>query len=79
MEKKLRCTVCAWRGEWSDAAFAPRVRQSDLPPSLESIQAVYEEQQSAGIVLGQAHPPPCPTCGHHTVVVARRVSFHPAM
>jgi hypothetical protein len=79
MEKSLRCTVCTWRGAWSDAEFAPRVSRLEIPAALEPIQAAYEEQQAANVAFGQPHPPPCPVCGHHTTVVARRQSFHPAM
>ncbi len=79
MEKNLRCTVCPWRGGWNDAEHAARVTPLELPEALMSIQEAYEDRQSAAAMFDQPHPPPCPTCGHHTTVVARRQSFHPAM
>ena len=79
IEKTLRCTVCVWRGAWDDAEYATRVRPSDIPPPMQDIQEAYEEKQSASQTLGMPHEPPCPACGHHTVMVKRSPSFHPAM
>lgn len=79
MEKSIRCTVCFWRGGWTDAQFAPRKSPSEIPPGVETVQAAYAERHVAATVVGQMPPPPCPSCGHHTVVVPRRQSFHPAM
>lgn len=79
-EKTIRCTVCTWRGSWDAAMAAPRVRRSDIPPSVEEIQTAYEEQQAARVnVFGSPQQPPCPQCGHHTVVARRSASIHPAM
>ena len=69
MEKTVRCTVCTWRGPWVIAESAPRIRASDIPPSLEEVQNVLEEQQAELVNVGGHHPPPCPMCGHHTVAV----------
>ncbi len=79
MEKNLRCTVCFWRGGWTDAQFAPRVSPSEITEAMATIQEAYEEQSVAAAAVGQLPPPPCPSCGHHTKVVPRRQSFHPAM
>src|SRR5438309_113887 len=38
IEKNLRCTVCFWRGPWSEAERAPRVRPSDIPPPMQDLQ-----------------------------------------
>ena len=70
MEKTIRCTVCTWRGPWSDAASVAPPRPSQIPQPLESIQNAIEEKQQVARQLGSAHPPPaCPVCGHHTAVV----------
>jgi hypothetical protein len=66
MDKSLRCTVCTWRGTWSEAA-AVRVQPAPLPPALEEIQRAYEQKQVEEEHLGGHHPPACPQCGHHTV------------
>jgi hypothetical protein len=68
MDKTLRCTVCTWRGAWAEAA-AVRVHPTALAPALEEIQRAYEEKQQIEEQLGGHRPPPCPVCGHHTVVV----------
>ena len=65
----MRCTVCTWRGPWVIAESAPRIRASEIPPSLEQAQNVLEEVQSEIVQVGGHHPPPCPVCGHHTVAV----------
>lgn len=69
MEKTVRCTVCTWRGPWVIAETLPRVRASEIPPAIEEMQNALEERQSERMVVGEAHPPPCPMCGHHTVQV----------
>ena len=69
MDKSIRCTVCTWRGPWSVAESAPRVRASEIPPPLEEVQQAYEERQSESMLVGAEHPPPCPMCGHHTTSV----------
>ena len=70
MDKTIRCTVCTWRGSWQDAASMPPPRASQIPGPLESIQnALEEKQQTAAAQFGIAHPPPCPVCGHHTMLV----------
>jgi hypothetical protein len=79
MEKTLRCTVCTWRGAWSDAVLAPKATPSDLPPTLLDIQRAYEDKQVASMRFGMTPEPSCPKCGHHTVTVRRTPSFHPAM
>jgi hypothetical protein len=68
MDKTLRCTVCTWRGAWAEAATV-RVQPTPLSPNLEEIQAAYEEKQQSEEQLGGHRPPPCPVCGHHTVLV----------
>jgi hypothetical protein len=78
MEKKLRCTVCTWRGSWLDALRAPQHLPASLPESDMRIQAAYEERESERIRLGAPHAPPCPSCGHHTALVRQR-SIRPAM
>ena len=70
MDKTIRCTVCTWRGSWTDAASVAPPRPSQLPGALESIQAAYEEKQQQEAALGgHGHPPACPVCGHHTQLV----------
>ena len=69
MEKTVRCTVCTWRGPWEIAENAPRIRASDIPPALEEVQFALEERQSEKMAIGMEHPPACPQCGHHTVLV----------
>ena len=78
MEKKLRCTVCTWRGSWLDALNAPRHAPTELPESDMRIQAAYEDRQSVSVRLGAEHAPSCPDCGHHTALVRQR-SVRPAM
>jgi hypothetical protein len=68
MDKTLRCTICAWRGAWAEAA-AVRVQAAALPPALEEIQRAYEEKQVEEEQLGGHRPPACPNCGNHTVAV----------
>ncbi len=69
-DKTIRCTVCTWRGSWSDAASVPPPRPSQIPPALEGIQAAIEEKRQVAAQLGAHHNPPnCPVCGHHTDVV----------
>ncbi len=68
MDKTLRCTVCPWRGAWTEAA-AVRVQPAPLPPALEEIQRGYEEKQAEEEHLGGHRPPCCPQCGNHTVTV----------
>ena len=79
MDKTLRCTVCTWRGAWSDAAYARPVAPSSLPEPLSHIQKVYEQKQASSVRFGMTREPPCPRCGHHTITVRRTPSFHPAM
>ena len=69
MDKTIRCTICTWRGSWTDAASVRPPRPSQIPPGLEQIQHSLEEKQSFDAQLGTPHPPPCPVCGHHTTVV----------
>lgn len=69
MEKAIRCTVCPWRGTWSDAASVRPPRPSQIPPPMQEVQQAYEERQQAAAQLGTPQPPPCPDCGHHTVLV----------
>jgi hypothetical protein len=69
MDKTIRCTVCTWRGSWTDAASQAPPRPSAIPGPLQEVQAAIEEKQQTAQALGQPHPPPCPVCGHHTVVV----------
>jgi hypothetical protein len=68
----VRCTVCYWRGTVAGAIAAPRVRQSDIPPSAAVIQNMYEEKLQAARQFGHPERPSCPVCGHHTVAVERR-------
>jgi len=78
MDKTIRCSVCTWRGPWSDAASVAPPRPSQIPGPLEVIQQAMEEKQQIARALGDTHaPPPCPVCGHHTVVVHRK-SIKPA-
>ncbi len=79
MDKTLRCTVCAWRGAWGEAAYTGSILPSDLPRPLLDIQAAYEQKQAASVRFGMTREPPCPKCGHHTITVRRTPSFHPAM
>jgi hypothetical protein len=70
MDKTIRCTVCTWRGPWSDAASVSPPRPSQIPQPLEQIQAAIEEKNQIARALGSSHaPPPCPVCGHHTTPV----------
>jgi hypothetical protein len=69
MEKTIRCTVCTWRGPWSDAASVAPPRPSQIPQSLESVQQAIAEKQAAAAQLGSPQPPPCPLCGHLTAIV----------
>lgn len=78
MEKLLRCTVCTWRGSWTDAEHAPRVEPATLHDSEMRIQAAIEERRSENIRLGAVEEPSCPACGHHTALVKRR-SIRPAV
>jgi hypothetical protein len=79
MEKSLRCTVCFWRGTWTEAQFGQRVVPTEIPQLMVEQQAAYEESQVAAAECGEPKPPACPGCGHHTVVTKRRQSIHPAM
>ena len=78
MEKTVRCTVCTWRGPWSDAASVAPPRPSEIPPSMEQMQQAIAEKQALSAQLGVASPPPCPLCGHLTTVVKMH-SYKPAM
>jgi hypothetical protein len=78
MDRTLRCTVCTWRGTWSDASVAPPVRAS-LPDTMLDIQRAYEEKQLASARFGMTREPPCPRCGHHTISVRLTPSFHSSM
>jgi hypothetical protein len=78
MEKRVRCTVCTWRGSLSDAADAPPVRPSEIPESLTRIQAAYAERRAELAKVGADPLPPCPACGHHLQIV-RRESLRPAV
>ena len=78
MEKTIRCTVCTWRGPWSDAASMPPPRPSQIPQSMEAVQAQIAEKQAVAAQLGAPAPPPCPVCGHLTTVVKLH-STRPAM
>ncbi len=69
MDKTIRCTVCTWRGSWTDAASMPPPRPSQIPPPMEEIQHAMEEKAREAAAFGTPSPPPCPVCGHHTVVV----------
>jgi hypothetical protein len=69
MEKSIRCTVCTWRGPESVAESAPRIRASEIPPAIETIQQAYEDRQVESVNYGSHPMPPCPMCGHHTVAV----------
>jgi len=66
MDKSLRCSICSWRGTWSEAA-AVHVQPCALPPGLEAIQRAYEEKQQEAQQLGEERSPRCPMCGHHTL------------
>jgi len=79
MEKNLRCTVCPWRGSWDEAEAAPRVTPSQIPPPMMDIQEAYEEKQLSAESVGGLHEPPCPSCGHHTVVVRRPPTLRPSV
>jgi len=68
MDKTLRCTVCTWRGTWSEAA-STRVQPGRLSPQLEELQHAYEEKQLEDEHLGGQRPPSCPSCGHHLIAV----------
>jgi hypothetical protein len=78
MEKTIRCTVCTWRGPWSDAISVAPPRPSDIPPSLEQMQQTIAEKQASAAQLGMPAPPPCPLCGHLTTAVKLH-STRPAM
>jgi hypothetical protein len=69
MEKTIRCTVCTWRGGWSDATSVPPPRPSQIPPPAEQYQNQLDEKQNLQSQFGTPRPPPCPVCGHHTQVV----------
>jgi hypothetical protein len=78
MEKTIRCTVCTWRGPWSDASSVAPPRPSAIPQSMEQVDNARAEKQSLAAQLGTPQPPPCPVCGHTTVVVKLH-STRPAM
>jgi hypothetical protein len=78
MEKTIRCTVCTWRGPWSDAASVAPPRPSQIPQSMEHVQQAIAEKQAVAAQLGAPQPPPCPVCGHITTVVKLH-STRPAM
>jgi hypothetical protein len=69
MDKTIRCSVCTWRGSWTDAASMPPPRPSQIPGPLEAIQNAMEEKAREAASYGVPQPPPCPLCGHHTTVV----------
>ncbi len=69
MDKSIRCTMCTWRGPWSIAESAPRIRAAESAPLEEEIQDAYEAQQLVRAAIGELPAPPCPMCGRHTVVV----------
>jgi hypothetical protein len=69
MEKTIRCTVCTWRGPWEIAESAPRIRAASADAVTEELQSAYGEQQATYAAVGGHAPPPCPMCGHHTLVV----------
>jgi len=70
MDKTIRCTVCTWRGPWSDAASVSPPRPSQLPPELAEIDAARHEKAQVAASLGShSSPPNCPVCGHSTLVV----------
>ncbi len=69
MDKTIRCTVCTWRGSWTDAASVAPPRPSQIPPSLETVQQAIAEKHAAAAQLGTPTPPSCPVCGHQTTVV----------
>lgn len=79
MDKTVRCTVCTWRGSIEEAAAAPRVRPSVIPPPMQEQQAAYEERQQDATLSGAPKAPPCPQCGHHLTDIHRRPprSIHP--
>jgi hypothetical protein len=78
MERAIRCTVCTWRGPWDVAESAPRIRARQSDPVTEEVQQAYADHEAESVRLGAAPPPPCPQCGHHTVV-AKLHSYRAAM
>lgn len=79
MKKLVRCTVCTWRGSISDAALAPRVPRSDIPPPMLDYQAQCDAALFDKTPSGEPKPPPCPSCGHHLAPAHKRrpSSLHP--
>lgn len=79
MKKLVRCTVCTWRGTLADAALAPRVPRSDLPPPMLDYQESFDAALDAKTPTGEPKPPPCPSCGHHLTATHKRRtgSIHP--
>jgi hypothetical protein len=78
MDRTIRCTVCTWRGNASEAEVAPRSqRRSEIPPGMVEVQAAYAEIQQVKAMLGAHTNPPCPACGHHTTTPFRRPSNRP--
>ena len=69
MEKGIRCTVCTWRGPWEIAESAPRIRAAEVDPVTEELQSAIGERQATMEAVGGHAPPPCPMCGHHTLMV----------
>ncbi len=77
MERTIRCTVCTWRGNAAEAELAPRARRSEIPAPMEQLQDAYADMAESRALVGAAHFPPCPQCGHHTTRAHRRISTRP--
>jgi hypothetical protein len=69
MDKSIRCSVCTWRGTWTDAGSIHPPRPSQIPGAMEEVQRALAEKQALDAQMGVPAPPNCPVCGHHTVVV----------
>jgi hypothetical protein len=76
--KRLRCSICFWRGLWAEAEDAPRVQPAALDPAHKQLQDAMEEKEATSMRFGQPHLPFCPACGHHTIII-NRSSIRPAM
>ena len=75
--KRLRCSICLWRGTWAEGEDAPRVQPADIDAANQQLQRAYEEKEQSNMKLGQPHMPSCPQCGHHLLIV-NRSSVRPA-
>lgn len=78
MDKSIRCTVCTWRGTWSEAAEAPRPIPAEVSDDEAIIQEARVLRQSDRIRVGATPEPACPVCGHTTQLVKRH-SIRPAV